>query len=62
MINPIDFGIKGLSDEAVKHSRKKHGENSLSYKRDNSFLDALKSIINGHPIDGGLFNLFYIRK
>ena len=44
MINPIDFGIKGLSDEAVKHSRKKHGENSLSYKRDNSFLDALKSI------------------
>ena len=44
MINPIDFGIKGLSDEAVKLSRKKHGENSLSYKRDNSFLDALKSI------------------
>ncbi|MCM4153426.1 cation-translocating P-type ATPase [Arenibacter sp. N53] len=44
MINPTDFGIPGLSDEVVKQSRKKHGENSLSYKRDNSFLDALKGI------------------
>ncbi|MBC8768646.1 cation-translocating P-type ATPase [Arenibacter sp. BSSL-BM3] len=44
MINPTDFGIHGLSDEAVKQSRKKHGKNSLSYKKDNSFLDALKSI------------------
>jgi Ca2+-transporting ATPase len=44
MINPIDFGIKGLTDEAVKSSRKKHGENSLSYKKENGFLDALKSV------------------
>jgi Ca2+-transporting ATPase len=44
MINPIDFGIQGLTDEAVKSSRKKYGENSLDYRKDNSFLDALKSI------------------
>ena len=44
MINPLDFGIKGLTDEAVKSSRKKHGENSLSYKKENGFLDALKSV------------------
>ena len=44
MINPTDFGIHGLSDEAVEQSREKHGENSLSYKRNNGFLEALKSI------------------
>jgi len=44
MINPTDFGIKGLTDEAVKSSRKKYGENSLSYKQENSFLSALKSV------------------
>lgn len=44
MINPSDFGIEGLSDEAVEHSRNQHGKNSLSYKRENSFLDALKSV------------------
>tara|TARA_R110000868_G_scaffold136879_1_gene350035 strand:+ start:12075 stop:14642 length:2568 start_codon:yes stop_codon:yes gene_type:complete len=44
MINPSDFGIKGLSDEAVKSSRNQHGKNSLSYKKENSFLDALKSV------------------
>ena len=44
MINPIDFGIKGLTDEEVKSSGKKYGKNSLSYKKENGFLDALKSI------------------
>ncbi len=44
MINPTDFGIHGLSDEAVEQSRKKHGENSFGYKRNNGFLEALKSI------------------
>ncbi|MDL5512392.1 cation-translocating P-type ATPase [Arenibacter sp. M-2] len=44
MINPIDFGIKGLTDEEVKNSGKKYGKNSLSYKKENGFFDALKSI------------------
>ncbi|MEZ4970633.1 MAG: HAD-IC family P-type ATPase [Flavobacteriaceae bacterium] len=45
MINPTDFGILGLSDEAVEQSRKKHGKNSFGYKRNNGFLEALKSIV-----------------
>lgn len=45
MINPKDFRIEGLSDEAVLRSRKTHGKNTLDYKRENSFLDALKSIL-----------------
>lgn len=45
MINPADFGIEGLSDEAVLGSRKTHGKNTLDYKKENNFLDALKSIL-----------------
>ncbi|WP_337251597.1 cation-translocating P-type ATPase [Maribacter halichondriae] len=45
MINPADFGIKGLSDEEVLRSRKTHGKNTLDYKKENNFLDALKSIV-----------------
>ncbi|HZJ21367.1 MAG TPA: HAD-IC family P-type ATPase [Pricia sp.] len=45
MINPADFGIEGLSDTEVLRSRKTHGKNTLDYKKENSFLDALKSII-----------------
>jgi len=44
MINPADFGIKGLTKKQVANSRKKHGTNSFNYKKENSFLDALKSI------------------
>ncbi|NNG10798.1 MAG: cation-translocating P-type ATPase [Arenibacter sp.] len=44
MINPVDFEIQGLSDEAVERSRKTHGENIMSYKKEDGFWDALKSI------------------
>lgn len=44
MINPTDFGITGLTDQQVDVSKKKHGVNSFNYKKENSFLNALKSI------------------
>ena len=40
-----NFGIKGLSDTEVKHARKAFGTNTLTYKRQNNFLDALQSIV-----------------
>jgi Ca2+-transporting ATPase len=40
-----NFGIKGLSDTEVRQARKEFGTNSLTYKRQNSFVDALQSII-----------------
>ena len=36
--------IKGLTDEEVLASRKESGSNSLHYKKENGFLDALTSI------------------
>lgn len=39
-----DFGISGLTDKEVTTSREKFGSNIFNYKKDNSFLDALKSI------------------
>ena len=44
MINPADFGIHGLTEEEVRASREKYGSNTLNYKKENTFLDALKSI------------------
>ncbi|MEP2237600.1 MAG: cation-translocating P-type ATPase [Maribacter sp.] len=44
MINPKYFGITGLTDQQVEASKKEHGLNSFNYKKENSFLDALKSI------------------
>jgi len=44
MISPTDFGISGLTEEEVKTSREKFGTNTFNYKKENSFLDALKSI------------------
>lgn len=38
------FDIKGLTDAQVLSSREKHGQNVLDYKKENSFLNALKSI------------------
>ncbi|UWX54469.1 cation-translocating P-type ATPase [Maribacter litopenaei] len=38
------FDIKGLTDQEVEASRKKHGLNSLTYKNENGFYDALKSL------------------
>lgn len=39
-----NFGIKGLSDAEVKKARKAHGSNTLTYKKENELLEALKSI------------------
>ncbi|WP_439505452.1 cation-translocating P-type ATPase [Sediminibacterium sp.] len=38
------FDIQGLSDQEVLNARNKFGNNQLSFKKDNSFIDALKSI------------------
>ncbi|CAM4276202.1 cation-translocating P-type ATPase [Zobellia nedashkovskayae] len=40
-----NFGIKGLTDEQVANSRKVHGANSFTYKNENGFLEAVKSIL-----------------
>lgn len=39
-----NFGIKGLTDLQVEQARKAHGRNTLTYKTESGFLDALKSI------------------
>jgi Ca2+-transporting ATPase len=46
MIDPTNFGIHGLTDAEVLHSRKTHGRNTLDYKKKNNFLNALKSIVH----------------
>ncbi|MGZ5284599.1 MAG: HAD-IC family P-type ATPase, partial [Kaistella sp.] len=38
------FNIKGLTGDEVLLARKKFGENSLQYKQENTFIDALKSL------------------
>ncbi|MBK8846634.1 MAG: cation-translocating P-type ATPase [Bacteroidetes bacterium] len=38
------FNISGLTSEQVVHARAKFGQNKLDYKKENSFLDALKRI------------------
>jgi Ca2+-transporting ATPase len=40
-----NFNIKGLSDAEVKQARNAFGTNTLTYKRQNNFLDALQSIV-----------------
>ncbi|MBU2902185.1 cation-translocating P-type ATPase [Maribacter dokdonensis] len=44
MFNSKDFGINGLTDQQVEASKNEHGTNSLNYKKENSFIDALISI------------------
>jgi Ca2+-transporting ATPase len=39
-----NFNIKGLSDAEVIVSRKKHGENKLTYTKENVFIYALKNL------------------
>ncbi len=39
-----NFNIQGLNDKEVLAARKKHGANQLSYKKENGFFDALKSL------------------
>ena len=40
-----NFNIKGLTDEEVSISRKKNGYNILTYKKENGFLEVLKSLV-----------------
>ena len=41
---PNNFNIKGLSDEQVTTARDRYGFNSLEYKKENGFLEALKTL------------------
>lgn len=40
-----NFHIKGLSEEQVLESRKKYGENTVTYKKENIFIEAIKNFI-----------------
>ncbi|WP_372756000.1 cation-translocating P-type ATPase [Mariniflexile sp.] len=40
-----NFNIKGLNNEEVILSREKFGQNTLNFKQDSSFLDAVKKLI-----------------
>lgn len=44
-MSTANFNIKGLTDDEVTESREKYGQNTLEYKKENGFLDAVKSII-----------------
>ena len=39
-----NFGINGLTAEAVLYARERYGDNSLNYKKENGFLEVLKSL------------------
>ncbi|ASU33363.1 cation-translocating P-type ATPase [Mucilaginibacter xinganensis] len=39
-----NFGISGLTDRQVTDARNQYGSNSLSYKKENGFFDAVKSL------------------
>lgn len=41
---PNEFNIQGLTKKEVILAREKFGQNTLDYKKENSFLDTLKSI------------------
>lgn len=40
-----NFNIEGLSDEQVIEAREKFGHNALDFKKENGFIDALKSLV-----------------
>ncbi|TVZ14752.1 cation-translocating P-type ATPase [Maribacter sp. MAR_2009_72] len=44
MNTPKDFGISGLTDQEVVASRTKYGSNTFDHQKENSFVDALKSL------------------
>lgn len=44
-MNADYFNILGLTDDQVILAREKHGRNTLNYKKENSFLDAVKRIV-----------------
>lgn len=39
-----NFDIKGLTDEEILQSREKFGKNELNFKKENGFIEALKSL------------------
>ena len=39
-----NFNIQGLTSEQVFAARQKYGYNRLNYKKENGFLDAIKSL------------------
>jgi len=39
-----NFNIQGLTQEEVNLAREKFGQNTLQYKKDNRFIDGLKSL------------------
>ena len=39
-----NFNIKGLTSEEVILARAKYGKNTLNYKQENNFLDAIKNL------------------
>ena len=39
-----NFNFSGLIDAEVEASRQKYGRNRLEYKKENTFLDAIKSL------------------
>lgn len=43
-MHPNNFNIKGLSEEQVLEARAKFGYNRLDYKKENGFIDAVKSL------------------
>ena len=43
-MTPNTFDIKGLTDEQVLLAREKFGENTLNYKKENTIIDAIKSL------------------
>ena len=40
-----NFNIEGLSDAQVIEARAKFGHNALDFKKENGFIDALKSLV-----------------
>ena len=40
-----NFNIQGLTNGQVLHARQKYGYNRLDYKKENSFFDAVKSLV-----------------
>lgn len=40
-----NFNIKGLTTEQVDIAREKFGQNKLQYKKENGFIDAIKSLV-----------------
>jgi Ca2+-transporting ATPase len=39
-----NFNIQGLTNEQILDARKKYGSNTLVYKKENGFLNVIKSV------------------